>query len=799
MCMHRWVLWFGLLVLTMGALPYAYADTGKVRVRIVDAQTQRPVSDAQVSLIPRQGQAQALSIGDDGRTLSEGLPAGLYEIQVNSPGYQAVRLPSVRLVEDKTTNLKVDLMPQRQNFEEMVVVGRIIGTDPLSSVGTSLVDREELRSAAGSGGDVLRALDGLPGVFSDGEFSSFNVRGAGPRDNLILVDGIPFDKVVHFSESFGEADEVDGGGRYSVFAPNLIGSAEFQPGGWSSAYGGKAGSLLKLEVAEGNPDSAAYSARLDLAGVEVGYDGPSRFHDNTSVLFSARTYNFGWLFEAIGEEDIGTPKLTDVILKTSTQVSPQDKVQFLAIYAPEEYTRDMENVIATDEEEPGVYPDVELARGKTDNALLGLTWSRLIGSDAELVNQIYYRNFDARSRIGEAYPEEFPVGTPADQIRARENLLNIRAEEQETGWQLDVFSDNALGRLSTGLRVTQLDLNYQLDLTEPWKIYTYDSDDFRPDPEQRYIVLTPESLNSRYQQSEVNYALYADQEFSTGDWRFRLGARYDRDNFSEENLLSPRAGATWQATNDLRVTATVGRYYQAPRIEDRAADASNNGLENEVVDQFGIGFAYRINDSLNLFVEPYYQDLSNLVAEGDRVNQTFTNSGDGTSYGVDTALTRQFDNGWSADFKYSYNRARTRDRASEPYTFAEYNRPHAVSIGGVWEINQRWKLSARWKWASGKPSDDYVIYDNVQDDGETLRYSRETVAKNTGRYSGFSSLNFRADYRRSLGRTDVIAFIDVINLLGADNPSSAEFNERTGKNEVEEGETFPLIGLRFEW
>src|SRR5690606_23125815 len=530
MCMHRWVLWFGSLVLTLGVLPYAYADTGKVRVRIVDAQNQRPVSDAQVSLIPRQGPAQALSVGDDGRTLSEGLPAGLYKIQVSRPGYQAVRLPSVRLVEDKTTNLKVDLLPQRQNFEEMVVVGRIIGTDPLSSVGTSLVDREELRSAAGSGGDVLRALDGLPGVFSDGEFSSFNVRGAGPRDNLILVDGIPFDKLVHFSESFGEADEVDGGGRYSVFAPNVIGSAEFQPGGWSSAYGGKAGSLLKLEVAEGNPDSAAYSARLDLAGIEVGYDGPSRFHDDTSLLLSARTYNFGPLFEAIGLEDEGTPKLTDVILKTSTQVSPQDKVQFLAIYAPEEDTRDMDNVLASDEDEPGNFTDVELSRNKSDNSLLALTWSRLIGRDSELVNQVYFRNFDSRTRIGEAYPDQVPLDTPADQVPARENLLNIRAEEQEAGWQLDFFTDNTFGRLSTGWRITQLDLNYQSDLSENWNIYTYDSDDFRPDPEQRYITLTPESINNRYQQSEMNYTVYLDQEFSAGAWSFRAGARYDRDN-----------------------------------------------------------------------------------------------------------------------------------------------------------------------------------------------------------------------------------------------------------------------------
>lgn len=796
--MHRLALPLGLTLL-IGTLPKAYAEAGKVRLQMQDAQTQRPVAGSTVLLIPRQGATQTLTVLEDGRAESAKLPAGLYEIQVSGPGYQTLRIPSVRIADDKTTSLQLDLIAQRQTIEEVLVVGTAIGVDPLSSVGTSRVDREAISSAAGSGGDVLRALDGLPGVFSDGEFSSFNVRGAGPRDNLILVDGIPFDKVVHFSESFGEPDEVEGGGRYSVFAPNVIGSAEFQPGGWNSAYGGKAGSLLKLEVAEGNKDTAAYSARLDLAGVELGYDGPSRFDEDTSVLLSARTYDFGHLFETIGVEDIGSPELTDVILKTSTQLAADDRLQLLAIYAPEQFTRDINNVLASDEDEPGVFKDVELARSKTDNLLLGLTWSHLVGADAELVNKLYYRDYDARSRIGEAYPEESPLGTPAGQIRVRANLLNTRAAEQEAGWYMDFGADNPLGRLSTGLQVTQLDLRYRLTLNEPWKIYTYDSDDFRPNPQQQYLELTPDSINSQYQQSEVNYALYLDQEFVAGNWRWRVGARYDRDNFSQEHLLSPRAAATWQASKDLRVTATLGRYYQAPRIEDRAADAANQRLENEAVDQLGVGFAYSLSNQLDLFVEPYYQDLSNRVVAEDRVNQTFSNSGDGRSYGVDTALTRQFENGWSADIKYSYNQARIRDNKQAPYTLAEYNRPHAASIGSVWEINPRWTLSARWKWASGKPSDDYLIHANVLGDSESLRYSRETLKNNTGRYSGYSSLNFRADYRYRIGRTDLIAFIDIINLLAAENPSNPEFNERSGKNEVEEGEAFPLLGLRFEW
>src|SRR5690606_13938387 len=127
--MRRFVLQFGLMLLTLGVLPFAYADVGKVRLQVVDSQTQRPVEGVQVIVIPRQGPQQNLSVADDGRIQSEGLSPGLYEILISRTGYQTARLPSVRVVDGKTTSLRVDLFVQRQNVEEVVVLGTAIGAD----------------------------------------------------------------------------------------------------------------------------------------------------------------------------------------------------------------------------------------------------------------------------------------------------------------------------------------------------------------------------------------------------------------------------------------------------------------------------------------------------------------------------------------------------------------------------------------------------------------------------------------------------------------------------------------------
>lgn len=70
---------------------------------------------------------------------------------------------------------------------------------------------------------------------SASEFASFSVRGRGPRDNLLFVDDFPFDKAIHFDATLGEEEDVGGGGRFSIFAPNVISGAEFSPGGWGAA------------------------------------------------------------------------------------------------------------------------------------------------------------------------------------------------------------------------------------------------------------------------------------------------------------------------------------------------------------------------------------------------------------------------------------------------------------------------------------------------------------------------------------------------------------------------------------
>ena len=792
---QRFARLYKFLLLVALAVP-GIAVGGGITVNIIDADTRRPLDDVSVVAESRDGTTRTATTDAEGAAVLDDLEDGFYTLRVERPGFVTAEEPSVRVLERRTGQLQFELQRLPDSIDEIVVVARAREADPFGSVANSFMNRDELRNAPGSGSDVMRALSGLPGLVSRGDFASFSVRGHGPKNNLIFVDGFPFQQVVHFEQTLGEEDEVVNGGRYSIFAPNAVEGAEFSPGGWSAEFGGRKASLLQFDVVDGAPTPVG-SMRVDLAGLEFLYEGPSGFHEDTTMFVQARRFDFGQLFDIIGQDDIGQPIMTDVIVKTNTQIDADDEFEFLAIYAPEEYTRDIENVLAGEEEEEGI-EDVALINVDQDLALVGATWRRLFGSDGEWTNRVYFRESDKVSSEGESYPDLVPPGTPADQVPVREELLTIREKESEFGWRSDLAIGNRLGLFTAGLLLTSNDIDYSTELREDWIRYVFESDDPRP-PGANYIVLQPDEINSIYSASETNYSLYGEQLFEWGDANLRAGVRYDRNGFSDENLVSPRIGFNYMFSPRLRFSATAGIFYEAPSNLARAADPGNFDLESEELTHFGAGFDYRFGDNLSLMVEAYYQDLDKLLVADSRTNGRISNDGEGTNAGVDLVLTRKFARGWSADFVYSWNRYRVDDNDGRGEYDWDFNREHFVSVGGRWEINDRWQVAARWKYGTGQPTDRYITHEDIFAPDPPVRYSREITETNVDRADAFHSLDIRVDYRRPIGPVDLVLFVDVINAYGGPSGEPPELNILAGDSIDDEEDPIPLLGLIIEY
>jgi hypothetical protein len=785
------VSWLALWALLVGFPVFTHAAEapGALTIIVKDQTTARPLPTAQVTITERETDSRRSAVTDEqGRIVVEALDPGLYSVNVAKGEFASSYEPSVRVVTRKNTRIEFELV--QAAIKEVVVRAR--EADAFASASSTYLDRETLSSAVGGGADPLLSLDGLPGLASTSEFASFSVRGRGPRDNLVFVDDFPFDKAVHFDATLGEDEDVGGGGRFSIFAPNVIGGAEFSPGGWGPAYGGRAASLLKLEVADGSPSPSA-SLRYDLAGYEVGYDGPTGITEDSTLLVSARRLDFGAFFEDIEELDIGDPILRDVIVKSVMPINENNTFEVLLMDTRETYIRDVTHVFASNN-----FEDASLLDFEQDSDLYGLTWRSLIGDNAVLTNKMYYRKSDKISSEGEAFPDLVPAGSPASDFPVREDIITIGENETETGWRSDFGTVNRWGVFSAGVHVTQVELDYDTVLDGDWIRFVYDDDDFRADPDQRFIVLTPANIDSSFNRKETNYAGYVDQVFKHGDWDFRTGLRLERDGFSDESLASPRFSVNWRPSKAVRYFATAGLFHQSPRYLQLAANASND-LENEEITHGSFGLEYFLSDTWSVLSEAYYQNLDNLVVDLDRARGTFANIGDGTSYGVDFVVKGTIREGLYATATYSYNDADVDRKDGRGDVAAEFSRKHVATLGLTWEITDRWKVAARYKYLSGRPDDLYVIYSDVLGPGQPLRYSREITERNVGRKPGYGFLNARVDYRRAFGPIDVTAFLDVINLTSASSSDDTEFDYRRGVVVEDDSEAEPLIGLRMDY
>lgn len=535
------------------------------------------------------------------------------------------------------------------------------------------------------------------------------------------------------------------------------------------------------------------SLRIDLAGFEIGYDGPAYIKEGSTLLFSARQLDFGQLFKTIDEPDIGDPELRDVILKSVVPVNEDHTLEVLLIDTHETYTRGVENVAASPN-----FEDVSLQDSRQDSDLYGVTLRSLIGENSVWTNRIYYRRSDKISSEGEAFPDLVAAGSPASSFPVRNDIITINEDEREIGWRSDFNTENRFGVFSAGLLLTQIKLDFDTVLDGNWNRFVYDSDDFRANPNQRFIVLTPQSLNASLHRSELNGAAYVDQVFDLGDWDIRTGVRFERDGFASQSSVSPRLSVNWRPDATMRYFATGGIFHQSPRYLDLAANGANN-LKTEEITHGSLGFEYVPIENWSLLAEAYYQDQDKLVVELDRTSKTVANIGDGTSYGLDLVVNGTISKGLFATATYSYNDATIDRRDGRGDIAAEFSRKHVGTLGLTWEISDHWKIAGRYKYLSGRPADEFIIHPNVLGPGQPLRFSQEITARNVGRNGASGLLNARIDYRQSLGPIEVTAFLDVINVTGASSSDDVEFDYRRGVVVRDKNSAEPLIGLRFDY
>ena len=201
------------------------------------------------------------------------LPEGKYEISFSYIGYKTQEF-ILNLDKDITKNISFNL--ESFTVGEIQVKGKanIVNKTQTSMIEVPIEQIKTIPALLGEV-DIIKAIQLLPGVQSSEGTSGFYVRGGGPDQNLILLDGVPVYNASHI------------GGIFSVFNADAVKSVRLTKGGFPARFGGRLSSVLQIDMKEGNSKQLKGDFTLGLVSSKFTLEGPI-IKDKTSFIVSGR-------------------------------------------------------------------------------------------------------------------------------------------------------------------------------------------------------------------------------------------------------------------------------------------------------------------------------------------------------------------------------------------------------------------------------------------------------------------------------------------------------------------------------
>lgn len=209
--------------------------------------------DVVVTHLGKDGVRRGASSDGEGRYRIDRLEPGRYAVLASRIGYESAR-DTVEVVEP-SSRLDLTLVESAILMDPVDVLGDRFAEERQIHTGLVQVDREILRRLPAVGeSDPLRSLQLLPGVKAASDFSSgLYVRGGGPDQNLVMLDGVTIYNPTH---AFG---------FFSTFNADAVEEVNLYKSAYPAEYGGRLGAVV--DVRSLDPKSEELEGEIALGTV----------------------------------------------------------------------------------------------------------------------------------------------------------------------------------------------------------------------------------------------------------------------------------------------------------------------------------------------------------------------------------------------------------------------------------------------------------------------------------------------------------------------------------------------------
>jgi hypothetical protein len=626
------------------------------------------------------------------------LPAGNYTLIVH---YMGFKTKSISLDLKDNLTLNIDLEEESIALKEITVTGEKDNNNVVSNELISNINVREIRNIPVIFGekDILKTIQLMPGISPAGEGNSgFYVRGGGVDQNLILLDEAPVYNPSHLL------------GFFSTFSSDAIKDITVYKGGFPAEYGGRLSSVVDVRMNEGNNKEFHVSGGIGIISSRLAVEGPIVKNKGSFMITARRTYADVFLILLPGRGADSTAKNStlyfyDLNMKANYRLTKKDQLYFSCYLG-----RDNFNL----------------------GGNLGLNWGNFT-TTTRWNHNLSDKIFSNTSLIFSLYSYNFNVAVESKTMRVKSEIRDVNLKE---------------------------DFYYYLNSNNTIKFgFNTIFHTFVPSKVDNTIFLRVKSMDNRY---ALENAIYLSNEQTitkhlkaTYGLRFSLfssigpGTVYTYDEvsdivdsvsypkgkiFNTYGGLEPRLLLSYIINDSSSIKASYARTRQYIHLLSNTTSTtpfdlwipSNINILPEIADQYTLGyFRNFLNNKFETSVEVYYKNMQNQIDYRNGANLILNNKvesqlvfGKGWSYGAEFLVRKKYGKltGW-----ISYTLSRTRRQFKDinngtPF-LAKQDRPHNISIVGMYEINPHLTLSATWIYYSGNavtfPSGSYIVDGNI--------------------------------------------------------------------------------------
>jgi outer membrane cobalamin receptor len=622
------------------------------------------------------------------------LPAGNVELMYSYVGYNTA-LQQFHLQKDTVINVYLGSSTYLQ--EVTVTTGkanRIQDITQMSAVTVPVAQIKALPALLGET-DVMKVLQLMPGVQSGGEGTGgLYVRGGGPDQNLILLDGVPLYNVSHLF------------GFLSVFNADAINHVELFKGGFPARYGGRASSVVDVNMKEGNMQQFHGEGSIGLVSAKMAFEGPI-IKDRTSFIVSARrTYIDLLLKPFIASQNKNSNDkydsgyyFYDVTAKINHRFSANDRIYLSLYMGDDKFYSENE------------YQDNSSRKSENDSQL---AWSNIVTAfrwNHIFTNKLFGNTTFTYSRY----------------------LFRTDMESWDTyeKWD-DPFNPSVPPHMVTDYYAAK----YNSGIND-WsgKIVF----DYLPSPDHHVrfgggaihhtfnpgaLAYTEINSTQQFGQGKIRgweYNAYAEDDIRlTGRLKANIGLHWSgfsvRDAFY--SVLQPRFSARYLLTDDMSLKASYSRMAQYIHLLANSNIGlptdlwvpSTDLLRPQTSHQAAFGLARNFREEYEISLEGYYKTIDNVLEykEGASFLNPDTDwekrvlQGEGRSYGLELFVRKNVGTftGWLG-YTLSWTDRRF-EQLNEGKRFPyKYDRRHDISLALLKRFGKKIELSGVWVFGTG--------------------------------------------------------------------------------------------------